>query len=144
MCGKKRPENEFHFKNKARGLRHGQCSECSRAQVKNHYKKNRPYYLLKAKTRNKNLRLTARNYIREYLSRNTCIDCGESDPIVLEFDHREDKFKEISNLIKGTYPLEIIKKEVGKCDIRCANCHRKKTAKEFGWSRNKDGNAPVA
>jgi hypothetical protein len=24
--------------------------------------------------------------------------------------------------------------KIGKCDVRCANCHRRRTAHQLGWS----------
>jgi hypothetical protein len=58
------------------------------------------------------------------------VDCGESDPIVLEFDHvRGVKRGEISRL-KTMVSLETLAEEIAKCDVRCANCHRRKTHRD--------------
>jgi hypothetical protein len=32
-------------------------------------------------------------------------------------------------LVAGGYNLETIKAEIAKCDIRCANCHRRRHLK---------------
>ncbi len=63
----------------------------------------------------------------EYKKLHPCIDCGESDFIVLDFDHRPGTNKRFT--IGGTnyHSLEVIKEEIAKCDIRCANCHRRIT-----------------
>jgi len=61
------------------------------------------------------------------------VDCGESDPVVLEFDHREDKRLIISKAVNN-YGIPGLTAEVAKCDVRCANCHRRKTAIEQGWT----------
>ncbi|MFA6273609.1 MAG: hypothetical protein WC662_00415 [Candidatus Paceibacterota bacterium] len=137
-CKKEKLINEFNFKKKSLGLHHNQCRECTRVFVKNHYNKNREYYLEKTEKRNKKLRLKIFNYIQQYLLQNPCVDCGESDVIVLEFDHknRASKFKAVSLLIRGRYPLEKIKEEINKCEVRCANCHRRKTAKQFNWFKS--------
>lgn len=59
------------------------------------------------------------------------MDCGESDPIVLEFDHVQGKKRfSISECIYQNWSIEDLEKEMNKCEIRCANCHRRKTAKE--------------
>jgi hypothetical protein len=26
-----------------------------------------------------------------------------------------------------------VRAEIEKCDVRCVNCHRRKTARDFGW-----------
>jgi hypothetical protein len=54
---------------------------------------------------------------------------------VLEFHHRSGKDKAISVLVTGGYPIEKIKAEISKCDVLCANRHRKITHKERGWFR---------
>ena len=66
---------------------------------------------------------------------NPCVDCNEADPIVLEFDHRDDveKIAEVGKLVANGYKWETIKEEIDKCDVRCANCHRRRTAKQFNW-----------
>lgn len=72
-------------------------------------------------------------YVVEYLKTHPCVDCGESDPIVLEFDHIKKKTKSISDMIRGAFSLDVIENEIKKCEVRCANCHRKRTAKQFNW-----------
>ena len=46
--------------------------------------------------------------------------CGESDPIVLEFHHRQGKGRAISEMIIGGYPNSTIQVEIDKCDVLCA------------------------
>jgi hypothetical protein len=83
-------------------------------------------------------REVARQYVWDYLATHPCVDCGETDPRALEFDHvRGRKDKSISVLADGNYSLERLKKEIAKCEVRCANCHRKKTYKDRGWFRGK-------
>ena len=64
-----------------------------------------------------------------------CIDCGESDPIVLDFNHRDRSKKklQIGDCARLGWSFETIMKEAEKCDVICSNCHRKRTAKQLGW-----------
>lgn len=63
-----------------------------------------------------------------YLCNHPCVDCGESDPVVLEFDHvRGEKVANVANLISGAGKFQRLMDEIAKCDVRCANCHRRKT-----------------
>ena len=57
-----------------------------------------------------------------------CVDCGQSDPRVLDFDHINTKRYNISTLLKKEYSWESILEEAKNCEVRCANCHRIKTA----------------
>jgi len=70
-------------------------------------------------------------YIWEYLLKHPCVDCGETNPLVLQFDHvRGEKRKAISAMVSNSSSLGAIKKEIKKTDVRCANCHTIKTLKE--------------
>ena len=71
-----------------------------------------------------------RRFVLEYLQTHPCVDCGEADPVVLEFDHQKDKELEIANAVKQGWSIERITKEIMKCQVRCANCHRRKTVKD--------------
>ncbi len=69
-----------------------------------------------------------------YYKTHPCVSCGERDPLVLEFDHTDasEKMIEVSKLV-NQWSLEKIQKEVEKCVVRCANCHRRKTAVDQNW-----------
>ena len=79
-------------------------------------------------------RQRAAQYVLDYLSTHASVECGETAPVVLEFDHvRGKKSDDVSVLIAHGKPLDIIKNEIEKCEVRCGNCHRRKTARERGW-----------
>ncbi len=66
-----------------------------------------------------------RKYVDEFLKDKACVDCGNSDIRVLEFDHvRGEKKGHISHAIRNAWNLEKLKAEIEKCEIRCCNCHR--------------------
>lgn len=124
-------ESEFNWKIKGVKLQY-HCKECSRKYIRNHYLHNLKYYLEKARKRNKTIKDVGTSYLGPYLLSHPCVDCGEKDILVLEFDHRDrsKKISEIRNIIQRGGTLEKIKIEVAKCDVRCANCHRRKTENE--------------
>lgn len=69
-----------------------------------------------------------------HLVKNPCVDCGETNVVVLEFDHvRGKKFKGVSYLLDQDYSWGKIQDEIDKCDVRCANCHRLRTAHKNGY-----------
>ena len=73
----------------------------------------------------------------QFYKLNPCVDCGETDPRVLDFDHINNKKYNVSTLISKEYSWESILEEASKCEIRCANCHRKKTAIEQNHYTNR-------
>lgn len=85
-------------------------------------------------------RVKVRQKLLEYLSERECVDCGEKDPIVLDFDHKdpEVKFKGVHRMLSGHYSWDSVLKEIEKCEIRCANCHRRKSYVQFKyWGKTK-------
>jgi orotate phosphoribosyltransferase-like protein len=66
-----------------------------------------------------------RQYVNDFLKDKSCVDCGNSDIRVLEFDHvRGIKVGHISSAIKNAWNLNKLKAEIDKCEIKCCNCHR--------------------
>jgi len=88
---------------------------------------------------NKKLQLErTRRLLWELLCKSQCLHCKNDDPEVLEFDHREQSEKKfnVSEMV-GYYSWSKILDEIAKCDILCANCHKKRTIKQFGsWRGN--------
>lgn len=132
-CGETKPLDEFHNQTKSKDGKQSRCKACNLEQRKQYYKT--------AHGRARNV-LTGKRWgeqmmfkVFEYLKEHPCVDCGESDPIVLEFDHRDNvvKVANISAMIKH-YGWAKIEEEIAKCDVRCANCHRRRTAKQFNWA----------
>ena len=134
---RKNIKNEFH-KNKSRPDGHQNlCKKCRNKYTSKWQKQN--YIKLKPKKRLDKLNLKQRNkqYILDYLKSNPCVDCGESDPVVLEFDHvRGDKLHNLVKMISNGMSIRRLEIEIEKCEIRCANCHRIKTVKEVNSYRN--------
>lgn len=78
-----------------------------------------------------------KNYIILYLFAHPCLDCGEKDIIVLEFDHvRGIKKANVSELLRRGYSLRTLKNEIEKCEIVCANDHARRTAKRANTFKN--------
>jgi hypothetical protein len=66
--------------------------------------------------------------LRAYRS-TPCFDCGQRFPwFVMEFDHRDPEIKRRNvPQMAGSVSLMNLLKEIEKCDIVCANCHRVRT-----------------
>ena len=93
-----------------------------------HYRKNKGKIISRSSARNKKQIKKNKAFVDRLKRMFNCVDCGESEPVVLEFDHvRGKKKKAIADMVSHSYSIETIKEEIRKCEIRCANCHRKKT-----------------
>jgi len=69
----------------------------------------------------------ARRKLLRSLKDKPCADCGEKFPYeCMDFDHvRGRKTFELSHC--GGVSIERLMREVAKCDLVCANCHRTRT-----------------
>lgn len=75
-------------------------------------------------------------FIKGYLSACTCFHCGEADPHVLDFHHVRGRKKfNVAHGVSAGYAVLTLVKEIEKCQILCANCHRRETGKSQGWLR---------
>jgi L-lactate utilization protein LutB len=65
------------------------------------------------------------NWFREYLSRQSCVECGLDDHRCIEFHHVGDKNFHISYINKSGHSLSSLQDELKLCQSLCVNCHRK-------------------
>jgi hypothetical protein len=99
-----------------------------------HYWRDPQPYIAKARVNRQRNRDRNRVNKAKLLETLSCVDCGERDPILLEFDHRDGGVK-IANVSRmmALHTWSTVLIEIAKCDIRCVNCHRRRTAQQFGW-----------
>jgi hypothetical protein len=68
-------------------------------------------------------------YLVDVLERSPCADCGERDIVVLDFDHVGTKRGSVVDLALSEHSIASIEREISQCEIRCANCHKRKTCR---------------
>lgn len=133
-CGETKDETEFVWRNKSLGRRWGTCRTCQSEQRRDWYERNKEKHVANVYRNKLRKAAEARAYVWRYLESHPCVDCGISNPVVLEFDHiRGTKVMAVSEMVGQGYPIEMIQREIDKCVVRCANCHREKTFRERGW-----------
>ena len=134
-CKETLPETEFSFKYKKRKVRTTKCRVCTNKYSKKHYEENKEVYIARARKHNQRYIKHKKEFIMELKMSNPCLVCGEDNPTVLEFDHihPENKKGNIATMIRGGYSVSTILKEALKCQILCANCHRKKIAEDYEY-----------
>jgi protein-arginine kinase activator protein McsA len=112
------------------------CRECNKKHSRAYYKANHSKHLKAVRAINRKRVAASREKLRTWQQEHPCVDCGESDTVVLELDHvRGKKLKHVTKMIAQGYGWHAISVEIGKCESRCANCHRRKTAQEFHWAK---------
>jgi hypothetical protein len=87
--------------------------------------------------RNKRARGEVQVLVAQYLAKHPCVDCGETDLRCLDFDHRDGATKQsnVAKLLGDALSWNRVLVEIEKCDVRCANCHRRVTSERGAWWR---------
>lgn len=123
-CLLEKNESEFSTnKQKKDGLNY-KCKECQKEYFKEHYTKNKQYYIDKAAEQKKH-NIEINKKIKADAKKDGCVFCGENHPAVLDFHHinKNSKYKDIAKMREN--PPTQLKKEIKKCIVLCSNCHRK-------------------
>lgn len=99
--------------------------EDRKAASARHYQANKEYYL----ERNKRYRKELSQYVNKIKEETPCADCSNQYPYyVMDFDHVEGQKKVgIVSYFCKTGRVGAMKKEIQKCEVVCANCHRERT-----------------
>jgi hypothetical protein len=74
---------------------------------------------------NDDFRKSLREWFIEFKSSLSCEKCGESHPACLDFHHRDPSTKELTVARALLISKKRVLEEIEKCDVLCANCHRK-------------------
>lgn len=106
-------------------LRKKKQKECSARW----YQANKNKHKANVAANNRAFQARNRKLIEEYKKTHPCVDCGFSNPLALDFDHVRGKKKaNVAILAHTSYSEEALWREIAKCEVRCANCHRIITA----------------
>ena len=123
VCGKPKLLTEYNRRAGARDGRRSQCRDCDNKRCRQYYHKNRRQQIDRVIARRKRLF----KWLRKIKRTQGCRFCEEADPICLDFHHRLPTSKEatIPALIRRGAGRQTLIAEIQKCDVVCANCHRK-------------------
>jgi hypothetical protein len=126
-CKIKKPFSEFHRNARRYDNVSKRCKQCASAMAKQTCDKYREKFRAYSREWSKKRRKGLRELVWYYKAAHPCIDCGESDPSVLEFDHvTGEKIGDINGLVRTLRRESVILTEMAKCVMRCANCHRRR------------------
>jgi hypothetical protein len=135
ICSKCGEEYDIsHFSWSIKGIkRHAKCLKCRSEERIDYYNRHKEEELKYKYERQVNKREEARLYVFTYLTDHPCVDCHETDPLVLTFDHVRGKKKmNISQMVNQGYSIETLQDEITKCEVRCMNCHMRIEKKRRG------------
>lgn len=136
-CSESKAHDDFYKNSRSKDGRNSWCKACHAARARDKYYNYGDDARI-ARNRER-IRNEARDYIWNYLSSHPCVDCGEDDVIVLEFDHREPSEKAYTISQTLHVSIDKLSAEIAKCDVRCANCHRRRTQNQFGsWKLQRE------
>jgi hypothetical protein len=135
VCGDTKLLIEFPYRSLRRQTRQWICLLCQRHYTNQWYARNRKRQIAMAGERSRHATAELKTRVREYLLGHPCVDCGEADPGVLDFDHLRDKKANVSTLVQSGISWESLAHEIAKCEVRCANCHRRRTARNGRYYR---------
>lgn len=112
-----------------------QCKPCRALYRKKRYHSN-PKVKEKLRKVVYGARVRNQEFVLEHLMKNPCVECGQDEVVLLDFDHiRGVKKGNISKMLRDGASLSRLQDEIDKCNVLCVVCHRRKTAKDFGYFR---------
>jgi hypothetical protein len=124
-CKQTLQESNFSFKNKQKNQLSSICKKCHNKYAKKWYHQNPELTIKRARITTPIYRQRNINYVNDYKSKLGCKICYETCYHVLDFHHTNNKEKCVSRLVHEGASIENIIKEIIKCIVVCANCHRK-------------------
>jgi hypothetical protein len=134
-CNQTKPLIEFGKKSRNKNGLQARCKDCHREDGRVTYAKNPEKQRQSVKLRKLSNKRVNRAFLLDYKTKTPCFDCKAFYPsYVMDFDHvYGKKYLDVSKLI--AYKHERMLEEIAKCQLVCANCHRKRTFERSGTSQ---------
>lgn len=127
-CETELPLEAFSRHSKSKDGRQGLCKPCDRRRSRDYYARNKARMMPQIHQAAAIRAAKVKRFVCEFLAAHPCVDCGEVDIRVLEFDHHDGgKLANVSNLLSRRSSLELVQAEMAKCEVVCANCHKIRT-----------------
>lgn len=123
-CHKEKDDEDFFIRNKEKGIKHSHCIPCKRQIDREAYSEDRHDRRTKIRKQSTERILKNRNFVHRVRRLCCCSKCGDKRFYVLDFHHLHDKVDGIGILAAKGVTLKKLKKELRKCIVLCANCHR--------------------
>lgn len=98
------------------------CKQCLRKKASEVYRNNPEPYKKRAHIQRDRLRKYLGEIASKIRSNKGCAVCGEREPCVLDFHHVKPGVPVSRAIGKG---ITAFTREINKCAVLCANCHRK-------------------
>ncbi len=117
ICKEDKPFDSFHKDKKSKDGHFGYCKPCRKNNDAKYYRTSNKQEISYAR------RHKMRAIITRYKRFKGCCNCNEGHPCCLDFHHLRDKLFVIA--LASDYGWTVVKEEIRKCVVICANCHRK-------------------
>ena len=113
VCKNELPIEDFNWSEKKKNKRRSMCKRCQVKHLKDVYKRKQ-------------------KVVDEIKEQSGCKKCGDKRSYVLDFHHLDPTIKEMPiSAMLNSCNIENILREIEKCVVLCANCHR-----EFHYLEN--------
>jgi hypothetical protein len=125
-CGCEKPLDQFKIKyiHADRTVHQAYCIACQREYRQRHYLNNKQEYYRRNREREGRIRS-----IVEQAKARPCADCGVPyAPWQMDFDHVSGlKLMKVADFVRLKKSIRLLRAEMAKCEVVCANCHRNRT-----------------
>lgn len=125
-CSRDLDDSAFCMK---RGKLNTQCRDCVAKYYKT-YVNDSPTRREKMKKHFSKYKQSVKEYVRSLKEGKPCVDCGGVFHFAaMDFDHLPGFTKSCTVSLMASASRETVDREVAKCELVCANCHRVRTYK---------------
>lgn len=136
ICKASRPVEQFNRRVRSKDGPQPHCRKCNRRASREYYRRTRGKHIDDVSRNKADYIGRNRELLLQHLVEHPCVDCGETDLRVLDFDHvRGSKRREVGRMAAAPFSVAVLEAEIAKCEVRCVNCHRRRTGRALNWWR---------